>query len=186
MQGGYDNITGLEGIDALARDGTGMTEHINMPRGPAATAPQAIAPRMGAPHPDNRNWRYEYDDLHYKTLKEIRRVMSEWPKLKAEHNANLARPKAIGCAAPACNSIDYLMEGAEIAYNKVCETNTEISKHGKGYLAKKDLDDTLKNVRQVFYCDWRIWRLMEDVVSEMQLHMRTQAATQLSCSGMPS
>ena len=176
--GGFHNVTGIEGRNALRkRDGsTGTTVILKESRGPAETAPQLI-PRPHVHHPDHSG--KEYNDLHATTMQKIAKLFSQWTTHKAIHSLQLDWARDREFAAPVCDTLKVLMKTADAAYKVVCDSHTSIVANGRGYLPKKELEDTIAKINLI-YDNHRLMMKLEQIISyelKREALVNTQAAT---------
>ena len=151
MHAGCEIIHGLKRNSAIhATAGTGM------PEGPAATAPTAIAqeywPVVSTPLGDNR--RRAMEKKAYKLFfYEVRKVMMEWPILRAKHVVKLAQTQTEPRERVPPYIYDDIIERIEKGdtwFKFIVDEYVTISLRGSERIPREKYNEIMQTVEKVF------------------------------------
>ena len=120
---------------------------------PAVPAPIGLKnEHERAVHPDYCGPRY--DELYGTTVKNIQKVMQQWPGKKLSHEVEIERGKThpMCMGSEPLTQAETLVTAASTEYAEIAKANKDIAIHGRHYYSKQQLEEITERCAVVWQC----------------------------------
>ena len=161
---GTSNLLTSEELAASTSTGIPAGEVMTEPT-PAVPAPTVVKnEHERAVHPDYCG--AKYDELYGTTVKNIQKVMQQWPAKKLAHEVEIEKGKKhpMCMGSEPLTQAETLVTTASTEYAEIAKANKEIAIHGRHYYSKQQLEEITERCASV----WQYNKALEDYMKAIK------------------